>query len=81
MVSKVLTFTGENLVVNYSTSSPEGIRIEIQDLNGVAIPNFSMSDCNPMIGDEIEGIVNRDARPFIPLIASPLFIIVGFGAL
>ena len=58
MVSKVLAFTGEKLVVNYNTSAAGSIRIEIQSPDGKAISKFGMSDCKPIIGDKIEGIVS-----------------------
>ncbi len=55
--TKLLTFTGSRLLLNYSTSAPGGIRVEIQDEAGRPIPGFALSDNVEMIGDQIERAV------------------------
>jgi hypothetical protein len=45
------------LIINYSTSAAGGIRVEVQDENRGPIPGFALSDCEEVIGDEIERIV------------------------
>jgi hypothetical protein len=57
MISRALRFSGEELVLNYSTSAAGSIQIEVREAGGKTIPGFSLSECIPMIGDEIEGIV------------------------
>ena len=57
MVTKVLEFTGSELILNYSTSAAGSIRVEMQSPDGRALPNFSLADCLPVVGDEIEGVV------------------------
>ncbi len=54
MVTKPLTFRGDRLMLNYSTSAAGGIRIEIQDEAGKPIPGYSLEDAVEMIGNEIE---------------------------
>ncbi len=56
-VTKPLTFAGKELVINYSTSAPGGVVVEIQDAASEPIPGFTMDDCPPIYGDEIERVV------------------------
>lgn len=55
-ITKPLTFSGERLELNYSTSGAGQLRVEIQDAEGKAQPGFSLDDCNVSYGDEIAGI-------------------------
>lgn len=54
MVMKPLTFTGSRLLLNFATSAAGGIRVEIQDANGIPIPGFTLSESVESIGNEIE---------------------------
>ncbi len=56
-VTKPLTFAGKELVINYSTSAPGEVRVEIQDASGQAVPGFALDDCPPIYGDRIERVV------------------------
>lgn len=53
MLTKPLQFTGTNLELNFSTSAGGSIRIEIQDAAGNPIPEFSLDNAIPLIGDSI----------------------------
>jgi hypothetical protein len=53
LVTKPLRFRGRQLELNFATSAPGGIRIEIQDENGVPIPGFTLAESRELIGDEI----------------------------
>ncbi len=57
LLTKVLSFTGKRLIVNYSTSAAGSIRVEIQSPGGQPLAGHSLADCRPLIGDEIEGVV------------------------
>jgi hypothetical protein len=57
MVTRLLKFQGKELVMNFSTSAVGSITVEIQDEAGKPIPGFSLADCQPIWGDEIERIV------------------------
>ncbi|MGC9318642.1 MAG: hypothetical protein ACP5KN_11495 [Armatimonadota bacterium] len=57
MLTRPLTFDGERLVLNFSTSAAGGIRVEIQDANGEAIEGFTLDDSDEVFGDEIERTV------------------------
>lgn len=57
LVTKPLTFTGDELRINYSTSAVGAIRVEIQDADGKAIPGFALEDCGEIYGDRLDGPV------------------------
>jgi hypothetical protein len=54
VITRPLTFAGKELVVNFSGSAAGGIRVELQDMQGVPIPGFSLADCVQVIGDNLE---------------------------
>ncbi|MGB9619615.1 MAG: hypothetical protein ACPL7K_04305, partial [Armatimonadota bacterium] len=57
MTTKPLRFQGRELVINYSTSSAGGIRVEIQDASGKPVPGYALADCPVIYGDELERTV------------------------
>ena len=57
VITKLFTFSGNKLEINYSTSVVGAIKFEIQDQDGNPIPGYTMEDCQPVTGDEISGIV------------------------
>lgn len=57
-LTRPLVFQGSKLAINYATSAAGSIRIELQDLDGAAVPGFSLSDCREIFGDEIERVVD-----------------------
>lgn len=63
----LLTFTGRNLSLNFSTSAAGGIRVEIQDAEGRPLPGYALDDCREVIGNEIDRRVEwkagGDLRP------------------
>ena len=61
MVTKPLTFSGKHLSLNTSTSAAGSVRVEIQDAAGKPIDGFSAGDCEEIIGDEIERVVQWKA--------------------
>ena len=57
ILTKPLTFLGNNLVLNFSSSAAGGIRVEVQDADGKVIPGFSLDECPEIFGDSIERLV------------------------
>ena len=57
MVTKPLVFTGRNLVINFATSAPGSVKVEIQDISGKPIPDYSLDDCAEFWGDEVDRVV------------------------
>lgn len=58
MVTKPLTFSGQKLVINYSTSSIGHVKAELQDAAGQPIPGFTLADADEIVGDEISRTVS-----------------------
>lgn len=52
-ITKPLLFDGSRLELNFSTSAPGGVRVELQDASGKPLPGFTLADANELIGDEI----------------------------
>jgi len=69
MVTKPLTFSGERLEINYRTSAAGSLRVEIQDADGKPLPGFTASDCQEIVGDEIERLVRWKAGPDVSALA------------
>lgn len=57
MVTKPLTFAGQELEINYRTGAAGFVRVEIQNPAGRPIPGQTLDDCPEIIGDEIERVV------------------------
>lgn len=58
LITRPLTFTGDKLVLNFSSAAAGGIRVEIQDANGKVIPGFNYNDCPEIFGDSIQRVVS-----------------------
>jgi len=58
MTTKMLTFIGERMEVNYQARAGGSVKIEIQDGSGVAIPGFTLAQAQAMTGDSIGQIVS-----------------------
>ena len=53
LITKPVRFEGTKLEVNFSTSAPGGVRVEIQDASGQPLPGFALDDSTELIGDEV----------------------------
>ena len=69
MITKLLTFDGKQLSINFATSAAGEIAVEIQDKTGNAIPGFSIDECQILIGNEIDRVVNWKNGTDISLLA------------
>ena len=61
LVTKPLTFSGDELVLNFSSSAAGDIRVEIQDVAGNPISGFALEDSAPIFGDTIERVVKWES--------------------
>jgi len=52
--TKLMTFMGSALVMNYSTSAVGYIKVEIQDENGDPLPGYELGNSEEIYGDDIE---------------------------
>lgn len=62
VLTKPFKFSGKKLFLNYATSAPGEIRVEIQDEKGNAIPGYALADCQTVIGNETGRSVNWKGR-------------------
>jgi len=63
LTTKPLTFTGNHLEINYSTSGAGHIRVEILAADGSALQEFSMGNSEVIFGDEISREVVWKNKP------------------
>jgi hypothetical protein len=52
MTTKYFKFSGKQLYINYATSAPGEVRIELQDEKGNPIPGFEFENAEAIIGNE-----------------------------
>ena len=57
LVTKPLTFDGDALQLNFSTSAAGSVRVEIQQPDGTPIKGFALNDCQELFGDSIDRTV------------------------
>lgn len=57
LVTRPVTFAGDQLLLNFSTSAAGQVQVELLDRRGRPIPGFTLDQCTPMIGDTIERAV------------------------
>ncbi len=62
-LTRPLTFTGEELTINYSTAAAGAVRAAIRDAGGAPIDGFRLADCPAIYGDEIERTVRWKKDP------------------
>lgn len=53
LITRPLTFTGEDLYINFSTSAYGRIRVELQEPGGKPLEGLSLADCIDSVGDEL----------------------------
>ena len=56
-ITRPLTFTGRELLVNFSTGAAGSSRVELQSPAGEPLPGFTLEDAVEQVGDEIERVV------------------------
>lgn len=58
LLTRSLKFSGARLGLNVSTSAAGTVRVELQEDNGKPLPGFSLADCDPIYGDDLERTVS-----------------------
>jgi len=72
-MTRPLTFTGRELVLNFSAGAAGGLRVELQDAAGEPLPGFALADAVEQIGDEIERVVTwKSGRDLSELAGRPV---------
>jgi hypothetical protein len=73
LITQPLTFTGKTLTMNFASSVAGGVRVEIQDANGAALPGFSLADCEEQFGDSLQrSVVWKNGGDVSPLAGRPV---------
>lgn len=72
MVTLPLEFTGQELVLNYSTSAGGSVRIELQSATGEVVPGYSLEEHVPMVGDSIEQVVRWSSSADLSQVPQPI---------
>ena len=71
--TRPITFTGRELLLNYSTSAAGWVKVEIQDIERKPVPGFSMADADELYGDQLEGRAQwRSGPDLTALISRPV---------
>lgn len=55
--TKPMTFSGDELGMNYSTSAVGSVRVEIRDTDGRPIAGHTLRDCPEIFGDQVDRTV------------------------
>ena len=58
LVTKPIRFSGKALELNFASSAAGGIRVEIADEKGNALPGYALEDCPPVFGDAHARVVS-----------------------
>ncbi len=72
LLTRLLKFSGQQLMVNYSTSGGGSLRVEIQNDSGQPIPGFRLDECVPLVGDSIQQVVTWKGKPDLSQLAGQL---------
>lgn len=73
LITRLLTFAGKTLEINYATSAVGSIRVEIQNENSEPLPGLALEDCVEMLGDEVAGRVSwNSATDLAEIAAQPI---------
>ncbi len=64
LVTKPLTFSGRELVLNFSASAAGGIQVELlRDQMNTPIAGFGLEDCVEVLGDDLERVARWTGGP------------------
>lgn len=73
LLTRVLTFEGNRLQLNLSTSAAGSVRVELQNPDGTPIEGFALDDCIEQIGDQLDRTVGwRGGRDVSRLAGHPI---------
>ena len=62
VVTRLISFEGEYLEINFSSSAGGRLRIELQDECGNPIQGFALEDCDLQYGDQIDRVVTWNGK-------------------
>jgi len=68
LVTRPFVFAGNRLTINYSTSAAGSIRVGMEYGDGTPLPQYDLSNCVEIIGDEITRTVSWKSGPDVGLL-------------
>ncbi|HOF41741.1 MAG TPA: hypothetical protein PLD73_16855, partial [Candidatus Hydrogenedentes bacterium] len=73
LITKALTFAGNELEINFATSAAGSLWAELQQPDGTPIPGFTLDDCDELIGDQIDRVVTwKGSGDVSALVGTPI---------
>jgi hypothetical protein len=73
LVTKPVTFAGDELVLNYATSAAGTVEVELQEPDGTPYEGFSLSESPDLFGDDLERVVEWEGERSVgELIGDPV---------
>ena len=63
LITQPITFTGNQLWLNFSTSAAGSVQVELQDQAGKPLPGYSLDDCDELFGDTLDRNVVWKSKP------------------
>ncbi len=72
LLTKPITFTGRELVLNFSTGAVGGIRVELQSPAGEPLRGFSLDDCTLEYGDSTERVLRWKGGDLTAIAGTPV---------
>ena len=69
MLTRPLTFSGNSLVINYSTAAAGSLQAELQTEDGLPIRGYRLDDCLTIIGDHIERTIHWKGDPGLEMLS------------
>lgn len=70
LITKPLTFSGSKLSLNVVSKTPA--RVELQSASGKPLPGFTLDDCAPIVGDQIEQAVSWKGGDLAAIAGKPV---------
>lgn len=72
LITKPIIFAGDRLSLNFETRNKGQLQVELQDLDGQPIKSFTLADCQPLQGDEVDQTVTWKNADLAPLAGRPV---------
>ena len=69
LLTRIVTFEGNEMAINFATSAAGSVRVEVQDEKGMPIEGYALSDCEEIYGDSIERVVAWKRGPDVSALA------------
>ena len=67
--TRPIRLEGRELNINYSTGGPGSVRVGVHDADGNAVPGFSITECDPIFGDELATAVSWNGSSDLAFLA------------